>query len=105
MKPLTLDEMTAPDEFLDHRQDHFEQHVRYLDRCRRVRVGPAVTVVFENRQTLWFRAQELVRVARLTDRCRPSCRGTTDCSPGGTNSRPRCGSAKPADDRGGRSTR
>ncbi|MFO0850264.1 MAG: DUF3501 family protein [Gemmataceae bacterium] len=42
--------------------------VRYahLDRCRRVRVGPAVTVVFEDRQTLWFRMQELARVARAT---------------------------------------
>jgi hypothetical protein len=38
----------------------------YLDRCRRVRVGPAVTLVFENRLTLWFRVQELARVARLT---------------------------------------
>jgi hypothetical protein len=38
----------------------------HLDRCRRVRVGPAVTVVFEDRQTLWFRMQELARVARAT---------------------------------------
>lgn len=67
MKPLTLEEMTAPDDFFDQREDFFEQHVRYLDQCRRVRVGPAVTIVFENRQTLWFRVQELVRLARLTD--------------------------------------
>lgn len=42
--------------------------VRYahLDRCRRVRVGPVVTVTFEDRQTLWFRMQELARVARAT---------------------------------------
>lgn len=67
MKPLTLEELTAPDLFAELRDDHFEQHVKYLDRCRRVRIGPAVTMVFENRQTLWFRVQELVRVARLTD--------------------------------------
>ncbi len=67
MHPLTLDEMTAPDFYQDHRDDHFEEHYRYLDRCRRVRVGPAVNVVFENRQTLWFRVHELVRVARLTE--------------------------------------
>lgn len=67
MRPLTLEEMTAPTLFAEAREDHFEQHVQYLDRCRRVRIGPSVTVVFENRQTLWFRVQELVRVARLTD--------------------------------------
>src|SRR5262249_34255669 len=40
---------------------------RYLDRYRRVRIGPRLTLVFENRQTLWFRAQELLRVARLAE--------------------------------------
>lgn len=70
MKPLTLDELTSPDEFALHSDDHYERLASYLDRCRRVRVGPAVTAVFENRQTLWFRAQELARVARLTDRGR-----------------------------------
>src|SRR5262249_61529269 len=32
---------------------------------RRARIGPHVTLVFENRQTLWFRVQEVLRVARL----------------------------------------
>lgn len=67
MKPLTLEEFTAPEAFSQWRDNHFEEHFRYLHRCRRIRVGPAVTAVFENRQTLWFRVQELVRVARLTD--------------------------------------
>ena len=34
---------------------------------RRVAVGRYLSFVFENRQTLWFRIQELLRVARLTD--------------------------------------
>jgi hypothetical protein len=38
-----------------------------VDRYRRVRVGPQVTLIFENRQTLWFRVQEILRVARLGD--------------------------------------
>src|SRR5262249_11280888 len=29
--------------------------------------GPRLTLVFENRQTLWFRVQEVLRVARLAD--------------------------------------
>jgi hypothetical protein len=31
-----------------------------------VRIGPRLTLIFENRQTLWFRVQEIVRVARLS---------------------------------------
>ena len=33
----------------------------------RVRLGPRATLVFENRQTLWFRVQDVLRVARLAD--------------------------------------
>ncbi len=63
---LTLADVIAPDDFTS--QDDFaaEQQFRYLTERRQVRVGPAVTIVFENRQTLWFRLQELSRVARLT---------------------------------------
>ena len=32
-----------------------------------LRIGPRLTLIFENRQTLWFRLQELLRVARLQD--------------------------------------
>lgn len=57
----------APDDFVDLPDDAPDRHFLYLARCRRVRVGPAVTVVFENRETLWFRFQELARVARVAD--------------------------------------
>jgi hypothetical protein len=40
---------------------------RYLDLYRRVRIGPSVTLLFENRQTLWFRIQEILSVARLSE--------------------------------------
>ena len=43
--------------------DRSHQHI---DRCRRIRVGPALTFVFENQQTLWFRMQELAGVSRST---------------------------------------
>jgi hypothetical protein len=38
-----------------------------VDRYRRVRLGPHLALIFENRQTLWFRVQEVLRVARLAD--------------------------------------
>lgn len=67
MRALTLDDLIPLDEFAGQRRQLFAAHVRYLDRYRRVRVGPRLTLVFENRQTLWFRMQELLRVARLND--------------------------------------
>jgi hypothetical protein len=67
MRPLTLDDLVPLDEFAGRRREYFESLQRYLDRHRRVRIGPRLTLVFENRQTLWFRIQEVLRVARLAD--------------------------------------
>jgi hypothetical protein len=68
MPPLTLDDLTPLEEYIAQRGQHAAAQARYLDRYRRVRIGPRLTLTFENRQTLWFRIHELLRVARLTDR-------------------------------------
>jgi hypothetical protein len=70
MNGLTCDDLLSLDEFAGRRREFFEAHGRYLDRYRRVRVGPRATLVFENRQTLWFRVQEVLRVARLNEPAR-----------------------------------
>jgi len=67
MRPLTIEDLLPLDEYIPQRADFFAAHLRYLDRYRRVRVGPHLTVVFENRQTLWYRVQELLRVTRIED--------------------------------------
>ncbi|HKI38786.1 MAG TPA: DUF3501 family protein [Gemmataceae bacterium] len=67
MRPLTPDDLLPLEDFAGQRREHFEAHVRYVDRYRRVRLGPRLTLVFENRQTLWFCVQEVLRVARLAD--------------------------------------
>jgi hypothetical protein len=67
MLPLTLDDLLPLDEYTNRRRELFESLGRYQDRYRRVRIGPKVTLLFENRQTLWFRVQEIIRVARLAD--------------------------------------
>src|SRR5947209_9646558 len=67
MLPLTLDDLLPLTEYGARRREFFDSLCRYLDRYRRVRLGPRATLVFENRQTLWFRVQEVVRVARLAD--------------------------------------
>ncbi|MFO0881129.1 MAG: DUF3501 family protein [Gemmataceae bacterium] len=70
MDSLTLDDILPLEEFAARRREYFAGHARYLDRYRRVRLGPRATLLFENRQTLWFRLQEILRVARLADPAR-----------------------------------
>lgn len=67
MKALTLDDLLPLEEFASRRREFFAAHGRYLDRYRRVRIGATVQLLFENRQTLWFRLQEVLRVARLSE--------------------------------------
>jgi hypothetical protein len=66
MRPLTLDDLLPLQEYAGRRREFFAALERYLDRYRRVRIGPQMMLVFENRQTLWFRVQEILRVARLS---------------------------------------
>jgi hypothetical protein len=70
MRPLTLDDLLPLDEYAGRRRELHESLQRYLDRYRRVRIGPRLTLVFENRQTLWFRVHEVLRVARLAEPAR-----------------------------------
>jgi hypothetical protein len=67
MDRLTLDDLLPLEEFAGQRREFFASYLRYLDRYRRVRIGPKATLVFENRQTLWFRVQEVLRIARLAE--------------------------------------
>lgn len=67
MRPLTLDDLLPLGDFAGQRRELFAAHCRYLDRYRRVRIGPSLTLLFENRQTLWFRVQDLFRIARLAE--------------------------------------
>jgi hypothetical protein len=67
MRPLLLEDLLPFDEYAARRREFFDTHLRYLDRQRRIRIGPSLTLIFENRQTLWFRVQEIVRIARLSD--------------------------------------
>jgi hypothetical protein len=67
MLPLTVDDLLPLEEYASRRKEFFDSHRRYVDRYRRVRVGPRLTLIFENRQTLWYRVHEVIRVARLAD--------------------------------------
>src|SRR5580704_14304508 len=67
MQPLTPDDLLPIEEYAPRREEFFEAHRRYCDQYRRVRVGPSAVLLFENRQTLWFRIQEILRVTQLRD--------------------------------------
>jgi hypothetical protein len=68
MMPLTVEELLPLDEYASRRREFFDSHRRYVERYRRVRIGPRLTLVFENRTTLWYRVHEVLRVARLSER-------------------------------------
>jgi hypothetical protein len=63
-KKLTLDDIADFRAYERERQD-FRQHVIALKRKRRIGVGPFITFVFENRDTIRFQIQEMARVERL----------------------------------------
>lgn len=67
VQPLTLDLIVPPEEFLARKAEFLADHMRYVERYRKARLGPRVTLIFENRQTLWFRVQDLIATARITD--------------------------------------
>lgn len=66
MKPLTQDSLIEYAEYERQRED-FRRWVIELKRARRISVGPNVTLVFENRDTIQFQIQEMIRAERIVD--------------------------------------
>jgi hypothetical protein len=64
---LTLDDIYDLRAY-EHERDEIRSRVIALKRRRRIALGPIVTLVFENRDTVRFQVQEMVRAERmLTD--------------------------------------
>ncbi len=51
----------------ERERDARRAEVMALKRDRRVGVGPLVTLVFENRVTIWYQVQEMVRAERMLE--------------------------------------
>jgi CHAD domain-containing protein len=66
MKPLTFDDLVPLHEYVARRPEIVAAHARYRDQSRRVRIGPKLTLYFENRRTLLHHVQEIIRVGRVT---------------------------------------
>jgi hypothetical protein len=64
---LTIDDIVDQRAYERERED-FRSHIIELKKRRRISVGPVVTLVFENRDTVRFQIQEMARAERmLTD--------------------------------------
>jgi hypothetical protein len=64
MRRLTLDDI-ADARAYERERAEFRDRVLALKKKRRVAVGPFVTLVFENRDTIRFQIQEMARVEKL----------------------------------------
>src|SRR5215207_6181907 len=63
-RKLTLDDI-ADFRAYERERDEFRQKIIDLKRKRRVALGPFVTLLFENRDTIRFQIQEMARAERL----------------------------------------
>jgi hypothetical protein len=66
MKPISLEDVIPFAEY-ERQREAFRARIIALKQRRRISVGPVITLVFENRETLQFQIQEMVRVERIVD--------------------------------------
>ncbi|MEW6248118.1 MAG: DUF3501 family protein [Nitrospirota bacterium] len=66
MQPLTVQDLKPLDEYEQTREE-VRRWTIALKRSRRIAVGECITLVFENRETIWFQIQEMIRAEKITD--------------------------------------
>jgi uncharacterized protein DUF3501 len=64
MRPVTIDDIQNLHEYELSRPE-FRSRVMELKERRRISLGPLTTLVFENRETVRFQIQEMLRVERI----------------------------------------
>ncbi|GBC83511.1 hypothetical protein HRbin10_02661 [bacterium HR10] len=64
MRKITRDDVRDIAEY-EKIRDHFRRAIIELKKKRRVQVGDIVTLVFENRETVLFQIQEMMRAERI----------------------------------------
>jgi len=69
MKRLGREDLLSMQEY-EREREAFRSRIVELKRKRRISVGPLITVVFENRETLLFQVQEMIRVERIVDQAK-----------------------------------
>jgi hypothetical protein len=66
MKPVDVSEIRPLPDY-ERGRDEFRKHVLAIKEPRRVTVGSHLTFLFENRDTVLYQIQEMLRVERITD--------------------------------------
>jgi len=66
IRPVTLDDVVGLERYEAIRDD-VRRRIIALKRGRRVSVGPDITFVFENHDTVYFQIQEMLRTERISD--------------------------------------
>ncbi len=66
MNLLTPQDLLSIEEY-EQKREAFRSQIIALKQRRRISVGPLITLVFENHDTLRFQVQEMVRVERIVD--------------------------------------
>lgn len=66
MTALTADELLPSAEY-EQQRDAYRRSIIALKQRRRIAVGDKITLVFENRATVQFQIQEMIRVERIID--------------------------------------
>lgn len=66
MKPLTREDLLPYAEY-ERVRESFRRRIIELKRRRRISVGDRITLLFENRDTVQFQIQEMIRVERIFD--------------------------------------
>ncbi len=64
MRPIAPDDVMNLHDY-ELARSGFRARVIARKRARRVALGPLVTLVFENRETLLFPVQEMIRIERI----------------------------------------
>ena len=66
MKVITAEELISFEAY-DRQRESFRANIIALKQRRRISLGPVITLVFENRDTLKFQIQEMLRAERILD--------------------------------------
>ena len=66
MKQLIQTDLLSMADY-ERQREQFRSQIIALKQRRRISVGPLITLVFENRETLRFQTQEMIRVERILE--------------------------------------
>ena len=66
MNLLTREDVLSIEEY-ERQRETFRSRIIALKQRRRISIGALITLVFENRETLRFQIQEMIRVERILD--------------------------------------